>query len=122
MVKALDCTPRGPRFQPHYSNRYFFHLGVYSALPKKVSRCRLKVFLPEVYAASFGGDVKPLVPGYWLVLAISSYLVSHPTSGGVLSKWCGFSSSQGTLEEHVGHQRCGFSNSQDTLEEHVGHQ
>ena len=43
------------------------------------------MFLPEVYAASFGRDVKPLVPGYWLVLAISSYLVSHPTSGGVLS-------------------------------------
>ena len=36
VVKALDCTPRGPRFQPHYSNRYFFHLGVYSALPKIV--------------------------------------------------------------------------------------
>ena len=35
VVKALDCRPRGPRFQPHYSNRDFFHLGVYSALPKK---------------------------------------------------------------------------------------
>ena len=64
-----------------------------------MSRCRLKVFLPEVYTASFGGDVKPLVPGCWLVLAISSYLINHPTSGGVLSKWCGFSSSQDTLEE-----------------------
>ena len=36
---------------------------VYSALPKKVSRCILKVFSPEVYTASFGGDVKPSVPG-----------------------------------------------------------
>ena len=24
VVKALDCRPRGPRFQPHYSNRDFF--------------------------------------------------------------------------------------------------
>ena len=39
------------------------NLGVYSALPKKVSRCGLKVFPPEVYTTSFGGDVKPLVPG-----------------------------------------------------------
>jgi len=45
------------------------------------------VFLPEVYATSFGRDVKSLVPGYWLVLTISSYLVSHPTSGGVLSNY-----------------------------------
>jgi len=46
-------------FQPHYSNRDLsFHLGVYSALPKRVSRCILKVFSPEVYTASFGGDVK----------------------------------------------------------------
>jgi len=62
VVKALDCRSRGPRFWPHYSNRGFFHLGVYSALPKKVSRCGLKVFSPEVYTASFGGDVKPSVP------------------------------------------------------------
>ena len=40
-------------------------VGVYSALLKKVSRCRLKVFPPEVYTASFGGDVKPSVPGTW---------------------------------------------------------
>jgi len=51
------------RFQPHYSNRDFSPIGVYSVLPKKVSRCSLKVFLPEVYTASFGGDVKPSVPG-----------------------------------------------------------
>jgi len=57
------------------------------------------VFLPEVYVASFGRDVKPLVPGCWLVLAISSYLVSHPTSGGFLSKQCGFSRSQDTQKE-----------------------
>ena len=64
MVKALDCRPRGPRFQPHYSNRDFFYLRVYLALPpKKVSRCGLKVLPPEVYAASFGGDVKPSAPG-----------------------------------------------------------
>jgi len=56
VVKALDYSPR---FQPHYSN----NLGVYSALPKKVSRCSLKVFPPEVYTTSFGGDVKPSVPG-----------------------------------------------------------
>ena len=60
MVKALDYRPRVPRFQPNYS---FFYLGVYSALPKKVSGCRLKVFPPEVYTASFRGDVKPSVPG-----------------------------------------------------------
>ena len=29
VVKALDYRPRGPRFQPHYNNRDFFHLGVY---------------------------------------------------------------------------------------------
>ena len=63
VVKALDYRPRGPRFQPHYSNRDFFHLGVYSALPQKVSRCSLKVFPPEVYTASFGGDVKPSSQG-----------------------------------------------------------
>jgi len=55
----------------------------------------------DVYAASFRGDVKPLVPGYWLVIAISSYLVSHPTSSGVLSKRCGFSNSQDTLQNSV---------------------
>ena len=65
MVKALDYRPRGPRFQPHYSNRDLFHLhvGVYSALPERVSRCGLKVFPPEVYTASFRGDVKLSVPG-----------------------------------------------------------
>ena len=57
VVKALDYRPRG------YSNKDFFHLGVYSALPKRVSRCILRVFSPEVYTASFGGDVKPSVPG-----------------------------------------------------------
>ena len=41
----------------------FFHLGVYSALPKKVSGRSLKVFPLEIYTASFGGDVKPSVPG-----------------------------------------------------------
>jgi len=30
---------------------------------QKVSRCGLKMFPPEVYTASFGGDVKPSVPG-----------------------------------------------------------
>jgi len=76
VVKALDWRPRGPRFQSHYSNRYFFHLGVYSALPKKVSRCGLKVFLPDdVYAASFGRDVKPLVPGYCPVTSLATPLV-----------------------------------------------
>ena len=67
MVKVLDYRPRGLRFQPHYSNRE----SSYSALPKKVSRprCTLKVFSPEVYNASFGGDAKPLVPGnlVWLL-------------------------------------------------------
>ena len=59
------------RFQPHYSNRdLFFHLGVYSALPKKVSRCILKVFSPEVNTASFGGNVKLSGPGD-LALAFS---------------------------------------------------
>ena len=57
VVKVLDYRPRGPMFQPHYSNRDFFHLGVYSTLPEEVSRCTLKVLSPEVYTASFGGDV-----------------------------------------------------------------
>ena len=34
------------------------YLGVYSAMPKKVSRCILKVFLPEVYIATFGWDLR----------------------------------------------------------------
>jgi len=45
------------------ATRIFFHLGVYSALPQKVSRRILRVFSPEVYTASFGGDVKLSVPG-----------------------------------------------------------
>ena len=53
VVKALDYRPRGP----HDSNREFFHLGVYSALPKKINRYVLKVFSHEVYTASFRGDV-----------------------------------------------------------------
>ena len=65
VVKALDYSPRGPRFQPHYSNRDFFHLGVYSALPKKVSRHILKCFHLKftLHPLKFGGDVKPLVLG-----------------------------------------------------------
>jgi len=43
----------------------------------------LKVFSPEiVYTASFGGDAKPLIPGYWLVLAFNDHLISH--HGGFL--------------------------------------
>ena len=38
VVKVLDYRPRGPRFQPHYSNRDFVQLGVYSALPQKMSK------------------------------------------------------------------------------------
>ena len=46
-----------------------FSYLVYSALPPNVRRC-----IPEsVYTASFGGDVKQLVPEYWLVLAFSCY-------------------------------------------------
>jgi len=30
----------------------------------------------EVYTASFGGDVKLLVPGYWLLFEFSCYLVT----------------------------------------------
>ena len=45
-----------------------------------MSRCILEGdFTHIVYTASFGGDVKPSVPGYWLVLAfsaISSYLIT----------------------------------------------
>ena len=47
---------------PTIATGFFFHLRVNLALPKKVSRCILKVFSPEVYTTSFGGDVKPLVP------------------------------------------------------------
>jgi len=63
VVKVLGYRPSGPRFLPHYSNRYFCHLGIYSALPKQVSRCILNMFSPEVYTASFEGDVKLSVPG-----------------------------------------------------------
>ena len=62
-IKALDCRPRGPRFQPNYSNRDFFILESTQLYPKKVSRCGLKVFSPEVYTTSFGGDIKPSVLG-----------------------------------------------------------
>ena len=56
-----------------------FHLGVYSALPKKVSRCSLKVLPPEVYTASFRQDVKPLVPGDLVEIGscLLQVLVSH---------------------------------------------
>ena len=45
--------------------------GVYSALPLQMRR--------HFLAASFGGDVKPSVPGFWLTLALgySKDLVSH---------------------------------------------
>jgi len=33
----------------------------------------LKLLSPEVYTAALRGDVKPLVPGCWLVLALSCY-------------------------------------------------
>jgi len=33
----------------------------------------LKLLSPEVYTSALQGDVKPLVPGCWLVLALSSY-------------------------------------------------
>ena len=50
--------------------------------------CRFDPTLPEeIYTASFRGDVKPLVPGYWLVLALSHYLVvSFFFCGGKLSR------------------------------------
>ena len=53
VVKALDCRPRGLRLQPHYSNRDFFS-------PRSLL-CSAQN--SEVYTASFGGDVKPSVPG-----------------------------------------------------------
>ena len=34
VVEVLDYRPRGPRFQPPYSNREFFIPGVYSVLPQ----------------------------------------------------------------------------------------
>jgi len=68
-LRHWTTDPEAPGSQPHYSNRDFFHLGVYSALLKKVSRCILKVLSPEVYTATFRGDVKLSVLGYtyWLV-------------------------------------------------------
>ena len=36
-------------------------------------RCIFSGVSPEVYTASFGGDVKPSVPGCWSVLAFSCY-------------------------------------------------
>jgi len=56
-------TDQGSQVPALLEKQGFFHLGVYSAQPKKVSRCILKVFSQEVCTASFGGDVKPLVPG-----------------------------------------------------------
>ena len=63
MVKRWTADPGVPGSSPTIATGIYFHLGVYSALPKKVSRCGLKVFPPEVYTASFGGDVKPSVLG-----------------------------------------------------------
>ena len=38
----------------------------------------LKVFSPDtVHTASFGGDVKPLVPGYWLILAFMLFRLPY---------------------------------------------
>ena len=42
-----------------------------SALLSKMVGVFLKA--DTVHTASFGGDVKPSVPGYWLVLAYSCY-------------------------------------------------
>ena len=51
-----------------------------------------QVFSPEiVHTASFGGDVKPSVPGYWLVLAFSCYVVLHSVYVVSHSVYCGFS-------------------------------
>jgi len=47
VVKALDYRPRGPRFQPYYSDRDLF-TGVYSALPKKASR-----YIPRCFHLKF---------------------------------------------------------------------
>ena len=56
-VKALDCKVLAVPGSAPLGNREFS--SVYS--------------WPEVYTTSFGGDVKPSVPGYWLVLAFSCY-------------------------------------------------
>ena len=61
-----------------------FHLGVYSALPKKVGRCILKMFLPEVYTAFFRGGVKPSVQvlvSISIQLLFLGYFISYPTGG-----------------------------------------
>ena len=62
-LKRWTTDPGVPGSSPATATGIFFHLGVYAALLKKVSRCSLKVFPPEVYTASFGGDVKLSVPG-----------------------------------------------------------
>ena len=56
--EVLDYKPRRiPGSSPTIVTGVYLHVGVYSALPKKVSRCILKVFSPEVYTATFGWDV-----------------------------------------------------------------
>ena len=54
VVEALDCRPRGPGSGPT-GNRDFFSSGYTQPWPKKLRR--------RVTFVSFGGDIKPLVPG-----------------------------------------------------------
>ena len=79
MIKVLDYRPRGHRFQHHYSNRDFF---TQEFTQQKVRRCILKVFPPEVYTASFIGDVKPSVPGD--LVKVGSCLLQ-----ALISHYCG---------------------------------
>ena len=55
VVKELDYIIFiQPERSPHHSNTAFFHLGVHSALPQKVSRSILKVFSSDIFFGELG--------------------------------------------------------------------
>ena len=88
MVKALDYRPTGPRFQPWptIATGIFSPRSLLSSAKTKVSRS-MKVFLPAWSLHHvLGRGCKAVGPGVLVsisiqLLAISSYLVSHPTGG-----------------------------------------
>ena len=57
LVKALDCGSKGPGFQSHLQQRFISLLGALSPTPKMFT------------FVSFGGDIKPSVPGNPIILA-----------------------------------------------------
>jgi len=62
-------------FESHHAIRRF-PFSPRSWLSSTLVGVFLKVFSPILYITSFGGDVKPLFLGCWLVLALSCYFRS----------------------------------------------